>query len=148
VFTSRWLVEKNELTKQEKEYKSKRKVVQEKLIKFCDAHSSFHVSDGFSRQYIAARDHHAGTGPVSCRHRFDRGRIPPPGAPQGLQNRADESGIERHAGLTRYGLYDTVVARAYGWGGLLDHSACPVILVPVAIGRGPPQADRNLQNTG
>ena len=81
--------QKKQLTDEEKEYKSKRKLVQEKLIKFATRIPAFMYLTDFSREHAAGRDHQAGAGLVSGCHWPDRAGLPPACAPQGIQYRAD-----------------------------------------------------------
>ena len=60
-----------------------------------DAHPGVHVPDRFSREHAAGRDHQAGAGLVSGRHRSDGKGFPSARAPQGVQHRADEPGRVR-----------------------------------------------------
>ena len=119
--------EKKQLTEEEKEYKSKRKLVQEKLIKFATRIPAFMYLTDFRENTL--QDVITKLEPDLFRdcHRPDGEGLPPARAAEGVQHRADESGcirlpalrdaslrytgIESHEGLTHYGLYDTVVAR-------------------------------------
>jgi len=49
--------QKRELTEEEKEYKSKRKEIQEKLMKICHSDSHFYVSNRFSGIYTPGCDY-------------------------------------------------------------------------------------------
>jgi hypothetical protein len=84
--------ERRELTAEEREYKSKRKMVPGEAHQVCHSNSSLHVSHGLSRKHPPGRDHEARAGLVPCRDRLDGRRLPPPRTPEGLQHRADESG--------------------------------------------------------
>ena len=59
--------EKKELTAEEKEYKSKRKQIQEKLVKFATRIPAFMYLTDFART-PPGRHHQARTGPVPHRH--------------------------------------------------------------------------------
>jgi len=87
--------EKKELTAEEKEYKSKRKQIQEKLIKFATRIPAFMYLYRLPREHAAGCHHKTGTGFVSGRYRPDGRRFPSTCAPQGVQHRADESGRVR-----------------------------------------------------
>ncbi len=119
--------EKKELTDAEKEYKSKRKLVQEKLIKFATRIPAFMYLTDFRENTLqdvitklepdlfltvtglTVEDFHL---LVSLRV-FNTEQMNQ--AVFAFRRYEDASlnytGIESHAGLTRYGLYDTVVAR-------------------------------------
>ncbi len=119
--------EKRELTEEEKEYKSKRKLVQEKLIKFATRIPAFMYLTDFREntlQDVITKLEpdlfQAVTGlTVKDFHLLVRLKV----FNTELMNQAvfafrryeDASlrytGIESHEGLTHYGLYDTVVAR-------------------------------------
>jgi hypothetical protein len=119
--------EKKELTAEEKEYKSKRKLVQEKLIKFATRIAAFMYLTDFRENTLrdvitklepdlfltvtglTVKDFHL---LVSLRV-FNTEQMNQ--AVFAFRRYEDSSlrytGIESHEGLTRYGLYDTVVAR-------------------------------------
>ena len=119
--------EKKELTAEEKEYKSKRKLVQEKLIKFATRIPAFMYLTDFRENTLrdvitklepdlfltvtglTVKDFHL---LVSLRV-FNTEQMNQ--AVFAFRRYEDASlqytGIESHEGLTRYGLYDTVVAR-------------------------------------
>src|SRR5437763_4739749 len=119
--------EKKELTAEEKEYKSKRKMVQEKLIKFATRIPAFMYLTDFRENTLqdvitklepdvflavtglTVKDFH-----LLVRLRvFDTEQMNQ--AVFAFRRYEDASlrytGIESHDGLTHYGLYDTVVAR-------------------------------------
>jgi len=119
--------EKRELTEEEKEYKSKRKLVQEKLIKFATRIPAFMYLTDFRENTLqdvitklepdlfqtvtglTVKDFHL---LVSLRV-FNTEQMNQ--AVFAFRRYEDASlrytGIESHPGLTHYGLYDTVVAR-------------------------------------
>jgi hypothetical protein len=119
--------EKKELTAEEKEYKSKRKLVQEKLIKFATRIPPFMYLTDFRentlRDVITRLEpdlFHAVTGlTVEDFHLLVRLRVfnteQMNQAVFAFRRYEDSSlsytGIDSHPGLTHYGLYDTVVAR-------------------------------------
>jgi len=119
--------EKKELTEEEKEYKSKRKLVQEKLIKFATRIPAFMYLTDFRENTLqdvitklepdlfltvtglTVKDFHLLVQlKVFNTEQIDRKSI-------AFRRYEDASlrytGIESHEGLTHYGLYDTVVAR-------------------------------------
>lgn len=119
--------EKKELTEEEKEYKSKRKLVQEKLIKFATRIPAFMYLTDFRENTLqdvitklepelfqsvtglSVADFH-----LLVRLKvFNTERMNE--AVFAFRRYEDASlrytGLDSHAGLTRYGLYDTVVAR-------------------------------------
>ena len=119
--------EKRELTEEEKEYKSKRKLVQEKLIKFATRIPAFMYLTDFRENTLqdvitklepelfksvtglSVADFH-----LLVRLKvFNTERMNE--AVFAFRRYEDASlrytGIDSHEGLTRYGLYDTVVAR-------------------------------------
>lgn len=63
---------KKELSEEEKEFKSKRKLVQEKLIKFATRILASHVPDGFSRKHASGCHYEIGARPSSHCDGFDR----------------------------------------------------------------------------
>jgi len=118
--------EKNQLTDEEKEYKSKRKLVQEKLIKFATRIPAFMYLTDFRENTLqdvitklepdlflivtglTVKDFHLLVGlKVFNTEQMNQ-------AVFAFRRYEDASlrytGIESHAGLTHYGLYDTVVA--------------------------------------
>jgi len=119
--------EKKELTDEEKEYKSKRKLVQEKLIKFATRIPAFMYLTDFRENTLqdvitklepelflavtglTVKDFHL----LVLLKVFDTERMNQ--AVFAFRRYEDASlrytGIESHPGLTHYGLYDTVVAR-------------------------------------
>jgi hypothetical protein len=119
--------EKRELTEEEKEYKSKRKLVQEKLIKFATRIPAFMYLTDFRENTLqdvitklepdlfqtvtglTVKDFHL---LVSLRV-FNTEQMNQ--AVFAFRRYEDASlrytGVESHPGLTHYGLYDTVVAR-------------------------------------
>ena len=122
--------EKKQLTDEEKEYKSKRKMVQEKLIKFATRIPAFMYLTDFRENTLqdvitkiepdlfqtvtglTVKDFH-----LLVRLRvFNTEHMNQ--AVFAFRRYEDSSlrytGIESHEGLTHYGLYDTVVAREYG----------------------------------
>lgn len=119
--------EKKQLTKEEKEYKSKRKLVQEKLIKFATRIPAFMYLTDFRentlRDVITKLEPDlflAVTGlTVKDFHLLVRLKVfnteQMNQAVFAFRRYEDASlrytGIESHEGLTHYGLYDTVVAR-------------------------------------
>jgi uncharacterized membrane protein len=119
--------EKKELTEEEREYKSKRKLVQEKLIKFATRIPAFMYLTDFRentlQDVITKLEPDlflAVTGlTVSDFHLLVRLRVfnteKMNEAVFAFRRYEDASlrytGIESHKGLTHYGLYDTVVAR-------------------------------------
>jgi len=119
--------EKKELTDEEKEYKSKRKLVQEKLIKFATRIPAFMYLTDFRentlRDVITKLEpdlFHAVTGlTVADFHLLVRLKVfnteRMNEAVFAFRRYEDASlrytGIESHEGLSHYGLYDTVVAR-------------------------------------
>lgn len=119
--------EKRELTAEEKEYKSKRKLVQEKLIKFATRIPAFMYLTDFRentlQDVITKLEPDlflAVTGlTVADFHLLVRLRVfnteQMNAAVFAFRRYEDASlrytGIESHAGLSHYGLYDTVVAR-------------------------------------
>ena len=125
--------EKKQLTDEEKEFKSKRKLVQEKLIKFATRIPAFMYLTDFRENKL--QDVITKIEPdlfqtvtgltvkdfdllVSLRV-FNTEQMNQ--AVFAFRRYEDASlrytGIESHEGLTNYGLYDTVVAREYGPGG-------------------------------
>jgi hypothetical protein len=120
--------EKKQLTDEEKEYKSKRKMVQEKLIKFATRIPAFMYLTDFRENTlqdvitkIEPDLFQAVTGlTVKDFHLLVRLRVfnteQMNQAVFAFRRYEDASlcytGIESHEGLTHYGLYDTVVARA------------------------------------
>jgi hypothetical protein len=121
------LKEKKQLTDEEKEYKSRRKLVQEKLIKFATRIPAFMYLTDFRENTLqdvitklepdlfiavtglAVKDFHLLVGlRVFNTEQMNQ-------AVFAFRRYEDASlrytGIESHLGLTRYGLYDTVVAR-------------------------------------
>ena len=66
--------EKKQLTEEEKEYKSKRKQIQEKLIKFA-TRAGIHVSDRLPGAVSKGCHHAIGAGAFQKSDRFDRERI-------------------------------------------------------------------------
>ena len=82
--------EKKELTEQEKEYKSKRKQIQEKLIKFATRVPDFHVFDRLSRAFAEGCDYATGTGSVQEGYGPDRKGFLVACQPGTLQQRSDE----------------------------------------------------------
>jgi len=119
--------EKKELTEEEKEYKSKRKLVQEKLIKFATRIPAFMYLTDFREntlQDVITRLEpdlfHTVTGlTVNDFHLLVSLRVfnteQMNQAVFAFRRYEDASlrytGIESHEGLTHYGLYDTVVAK-------------------------------------
>ena len=119
--------EKKELTAEEKEYKSKRKLVQEKLIKFATRIPAFMYLTDFRENTL--QDVITKLEPelfltvtgltVQDFHLLVRLKVfnteQMNGAVFAFRRYEDASlrytGIASHAGLTRYGLYDTVVAK-------------------------------------
>ena len=122
--------EMKQLTDEEKEYKSKRKMVQEKLIKFATRIPAFMYLTDFRENTLqdvitkiepdlfetvtglTVKDFHLLVGlRVFSTERMDQ-------AVFAFRRYEDASlaytGIESHEGLTHYGLYDTVVARDHG----------------------------------
>ena len=103
--------EKRELT-EEKEYKSKRKLVQEKLIKFATRIPAFMYLTDFRENTLPGRDHEARAGALSSSVTGLHGRrLPPARRTARLQHRADEPGgvrlpplRGRHAVLHRHRL--------------------------------------------
>ena len=69
--------EKKELTDEEKEYKSKRKLDPGEADQVRHAHPGVHVPDRLPREHAAGRHHQAGAGPVPGRHRPDGQGLPP-----------------------------------------------------------------------
>ncbi len=122
--------EKQELSAEEKEYKSKRKLVQEKLIKFATRIPAFMYLTDFRENTL--QDVITKLEPELFRtvtglevkdfHLLVRLRVfnteQMNQAVFAFRRYEDASlrytGIESHEGLTSYGLYDTVVARDYG----------------------------------
>ncbi|WP_230281042.1 GIY-YIG nuclease family protein [Croceicoccus sp. Ery15] len=121
--------EKKELTAEEKEFKSKRKLVQEKLIKFATRIPAFMYLTDFREnklQDVITKLEpdlfHAVTGlTVADFHLLVRLRVfnteRMNEAVFAFRRYEDASlrytGIESHEGLTHYGLYDTVVAKEF-----------------------------------
>jgi hypothetical protein len=119
--------QKKQLTDEEKEYKSKRKKVQEKLIKFATRIPAFMYLTDFREntlQDVITKLEpdlfHAVTGlTVEDFHLLIRLRVfnteQMNAAVFAFRRYEDASlsytGIDSHEGLTHYGLYDTVVAR-------------------------------------
>ena len=119
--------EKKELTDEEKEYKSKRKMVQEKLIKFATRIPAFMYLTDFRENTlqdvitkIEPGLFHTVTGlSVKDFHLLVRLRVfntehmnQAVFAFRRYENASLRyTGIESHEGLTHYGLFDTVVAR-------------------------------------
>ena len=119
--------DKKELTEEEKEYKSKRKLVQEKLIKFATRIPAFMYLTDFREntlQDVITKLEpdlfHAVTGlTVADFHLLVRLKVfnteRMNEAVFAFRRYEDASlrytGIESHEGLTHYGLYDTVVAK-------------------------------------
>jgi hypothetical protein len=119
--------EKKELTEEEKEYKSKRKLVQEKLIKFATRIPAFMYLTDFREntlQDVITKLEpdlfHSVTGlTVADFHLLIRLKVfnteRMNEAVFAFRRYEDASlrytGIESHEGLTHYGLYDTVVAK-------------------------------------
>jgi hypothetical protein len=119
--------EKKELTEEEKEYKSKRKLVQEKLIKFATRIPAFMYLTDFREntlQDVITKLEpdlfHSVTGlTVADFHLLVRLKVfnteRMNEAVFAFRRYEDASlrytGIESHEGLTHYGLYDTVVAK-------------------------------------
>lgn len=119
--------EKKELTEEEKEYKSKRKLVQEKLIKFATRIPAFMYLTDFRENTLQdvitklePELFHAVTGlTVADFHLLVRLKVfnteRMNEAVFAFRRYEDASlrytGIESHDGLTHYGLYDTVVAK-------------------------------------
>ena len=119
--------DKKELTEEEKEYKSKRKLVQEKLIKFATRIPAFMYLTDFREntlQDVITKLEpdlfHAVTGlTVADFHLLVRLKVfnteRMNEAVFAFRRYEDASlrytGIESHKGLTHYGLYDTVVAK-------------------------------------
>ena len=119
--------DKKELTEEEKEYKSKRKLVQEKLIKFATRIPAFMYLTDFREntlQDVITKLEpdlfHAVTGlTVADFHLLVRLKVfnteRMNEAVFAFRRYEDASlrytGIESHRGLTHYGLYDTVVAK-------------------------------------
>jgi hypothetical protein len=122
--------EKKQLTEEEKEYKSKRKLVQEKLIKFATRIPAFMYLTDFRENTLqdvitklepdlfltvtglSVEDFH-----LLVRLKvFNTERMNE--AVFAFRRYEDASlrytGIESHEGLTHYGLYDTVVAKEFG----------------------------------
>lgn len=119
--------EKKELTEEEKEYKSKRKQIQEKLIKFATRIPAFMYLTDFRENTLqdvitklepelfktvtglSVQDFHL----LVSLNVFNSGHMNQ--AVFAFRRYEDSSlsytGIDSHAGLRRYGLYDTVVAR-------------------------------------
>jgi hypothetical protein len=119
--------EKKQLTEEEKEYKSKRKLVQEKLIKFATRIPAFMYLTDFRENTLqdvitklepnlflavtglTVKDFHL----LVCLKVFNTEQMNQ--AVFAFRRYEDASlrytGIESHEGLTHYGLYDTVVAR-------------------------------------
>jgi hypothetical protein len=69
--------QKKQLTDEEKEYKSKRKLVQEKLIKFATRIPAFMYLTRLPREHASGRDHQAGAGVVLGCYRADGERLSP-----------------------------------------------------------------------
>jgi hypothetical protein len=119
--------QKKQLTEEEKEYKSKRKLVQEKLIKFATRIPAFMYLTDFRENTLQdvitklePELFHAVTGlTVKDFHLLVRLKVfnteQMNQAVFAFRRYEDASlrytGIESHTGLTHYGLYDTVVAR-------------------------------------
>ncbi len=121
--------EKKELTKEEKEYKSKRKLVQEKLIKFATRIPAFMYLTDFRENtlqdvitklepdlFLAVTGLTVADFHLLVRLKvFNTERMNE--AVFAFRRYEDASlrytGIESHKGLTHYGLYDTVVAKEY-----------------------------------
>jgi hypothetical protein len=119
--------EKKELTDEEKEYKSKRKLVQEKLIKFATRIPAFMYLTDFRENtlqdvitrlepdlFLAVTGLTVADFHLLVRLKvFNTERMNE--AVFAFRRYEDASlrytGIESHKGLTHYGLYDTVVAR-------------------------------------
>ena len=121
--------EKKELTDEEREYKSKRKLVQEKLIKFATRIPAFMYLTDFRENTLqdvitklepdlflavtglTVADFHL----LVCLKVFNTERMNE--AVFAFRRYEDASlrytGIESHQGLTHYGLYDTVVAKEH-----------------------------------
>ena len=78
--------QKRELTEEEKEYKSKRKLVQEEADQICNADSRIHVPDRLSREHLAGCHHQVGAGVVLGRHRSYGEGLPFACASEGLQH--------------------------------------------------------------
>ena len=87
--------EKKQLTDEEKEFKSKRKLVQEKLIKFATRIPAFMYLTDFRENTLQDVITKIETGLVRDCHRSDGKGFPPACAAQGVQHRADESGRVR-----------------------------------------------------
>ena len=87
--------EKKELTDEEKEYKSKRKQIQEKLIKFATRIPAFMYLTDFRENTLQDVITKLEPDLFLCRHRPDGRGLPPAGPPQGVQHRADEPGRVR-----------------------------------------------------
>jgi hypothetical protein len=84
--------EKKELSDEEKEYKSKRKLVQEKLIKFATRIPAFMYLTDFRENTLQDVITKLEPDLVSDRDRPDGEGLPPARAAQGVQHRADEPG--------------------------------------------------------
>ena len=87
--------EKKELTAEEKEYKSKRKLVQEKLIKFATRIPAFMYLTDFRENTLQDVITKLEPDLFLDRHGPDRRGLPPARAAQGVQHRADEPGRVR-----------------------------------------------------
>ena len=123
--------EKKELTAEEKEYKSKRKLVQVKLIKFATRIPAFMYLTDFRENTLqdvitklepdlfvavtglTVKDFHL----LVCLKVFNTEQMNQ--AVFAFRRYEDASlrytGIKNHEGLTHYGLYDTVVAKESAW---------------------------------
>ncbi len=84
--------EKKQLTEEEKEYKSKRKLVQEKLIKFATRIPAFMYLTDFRENTLQDVITKLEPELVPRRHRPDGEGLPSARAAQGVQHRADEPG--------------------------------------------------------
>ncbi len=84
--------EKKQLTEEEKEYKSKRKLVQEKLIKFATRIPAFMYLTDFRENTLQDCHHQARTGLVPGRHRPNGEGLPFARTAESVQHRANESG--------------------------------------------------------
>ena len=93
--------QKKQLTEEEKEYKSKRKLVQEKLIKFATRIPAFMYLTDFRENTLQDVITKLEPDLFPGRHRPDGEGLPPARAPEGVQHRADEPGRVRVPPLRR-----------------------------------------------
>ncbi len=123
--------QQKELSQEEKEFKSRRKLVQETLIKFATRIPAFMYLTDYRENTLqdvitklepdlfltvtglTVKDFPSARATQSVQHRADEsGRVSPSGAMKTLRSATPASTVI--PGLTHYGLYDTVVAREAG----------------------------------